>query len=147
MAATNPNHSLFGEPSPAIPARLSSSLWAPAECRSVVEAIAAVVGPTFNRDFEQYFVKENSFINLVLERRQGIPITLCVTVQAVARRLGVLLETISFPRHFLLRWLEHPMKQGIKRFTFVDPFNKNFSLSFDEVVETFSIPQVSPGRW
>jgi len=45
----------------------------------------------------------NSFLNEVLERRTGIPISLGVVYMEVARRAGLQIEGINFPGHFLLR--------------------------------------------
>ncbi len=45
----------------------------------------------------------NSFLNEVLDRRTGIPITLALLYMEVARRAGVRVEGINFPGHFLLR--------------------------------------------
>jgi hypothetical protein len=46
---------------------------------------------------------ENSFVDAVLDRRVGIPISLAVVVIEVARRVGVLVEPIGMPGHFLVR--------------------------------------------
>jgi regulator of sirC expression with transglutaminase-like and TPR domain len=56
-----------------------------------------------NRD--DYYDPRNSFLNEVLERRVGIPITLSLVYLAVGRRLGLELFGISFPGHFLLKCL------------------------------------------
>jgi len=45
----------------------------------------------------------NSFLNEVLDRRTGIPLTLALVYMEVARRARVRVEGINFPRHFLLR--------------------------------------------
>ena len=45
----------------------------------------------------------NSFLNEVLERRTGIPITLALVYMEVARRAGVDVEGVNMPGHFLLR--------------------------------------------
>ena len=45
----------------------------------------------------------NSFLNEVLERRTGIPITLALLYMEVARRAGLPVEGVNFPGHFLLR--------------------------------------------
>lgn len=45
----------------------------------------------------------NSFLNEVLDRRTGIPITLALIYMEVARRAGVHVEGINFPGHFLVR--------------------------------------------
>ncbi len=58
----------------------------------------------FRGDPEDYDDPRNSFLDQVLARRRGIPIGLAVVYEAVARRLGLRLEGIGFPGHFLLRW-------------------------------------------
>jgi len=45
----------------------------------------------------------NSFLNEVLDRRTGIPITLALVYMEVARRAGLHIEGLNFPGHFLLR--------------------------------------------
>ena len=45
----------------------------------------------------------NSFLNEVLDRRTGIPITLALVYMEVARRAGIVVEGINFPGHFLVR--------------------------------------------
>src|SRR5204863_9056218 len=51
----------------------------------------------------QYEDPRNSFLNEVLERRTGIPITLALLYMEVARRAGLYVQGINFPGHFLLR--------------------------------------------
>lgn len=51
----------------------------------------------------QYEDPRNSFLNDVLDRRTGIPITLALLYMEVARRAGLHVEGINFPGHFLLR--------------------------------------------
>lgn len=52
---------------------------------------------------EQYDDPRNSFLNQVLERRTGIPITLALVYLEIARRIGVRIVGVNFPGHFLLR--------------------------------------------
>jgi regulator of sirC expression with transglutaminase-like and TPR domain len=52
----------------------------------------------------------NSFLNEVLDRRTGIPITLSLVYLEVARRAGVQVEGVNFPGHFLLRC---PARRGL----------------------------------
>ena len=54
-----------------------------------------------NRD--RYDDPRNSFINEVMDRRTGIPISLAVVYLEVARRVGLRVEGVNFPGHFLLR--------------------------------------------
>jgi regulator of sirC expression with transglutaminase-like and TPR domain len=58
-------------------------------------------GFTGNRD--RYYDRRNSFLNEVLERRTGIPITLSLVYTEVGRRLGLPVHGVGFPGHFLVR--------------------------------------------
>ena len=49
-----------------------------------------------------YYDPRNSYLNEVLERRVGIPITLSILYMEVGRRLGMRLQGVSFPGHFLV---------------------------------------------
>lgn len=62
-----------------------------------------------------YYDPRNSYLNDVIHRRRGIPITLSVLTMAVGRRLGVPLAGVAMPGHFLLRDQVDPT-------VFVDPF-------------------------
>ena len=57
----------------------------------------------FQGNREDYYDPRNSFLNWVLERRTGIPITLCLLYVEVARRVGLRADGISFPGHFLAK--------------------------------------------
>jgi regulator of sirC expression with transglutaminase-like and TPR domain len=51
----------------------------------------------------QYEDPRNSFLNEVMDRRTGIPITLALIYIEVARRAGMAVEGVNFPGHFLVR--------------------------------------------
>jgi regulator of sirC expression with transglutaminase-like and TPR domain len=68
-----------------------------------------------NRD--DYFDAKNSFLNEVIDRRIGIPITLSVLYMEVARRIGLPLLGVGFPGHFLVKYL------GDREEIVIDPFN------------------------
>jgi regulator of sirC expression with transglutaminase-like and TPR domain len=57
----------------------------------------------FHGNDEDYYDPRNSFLNEVLDRRTGIPITLAVVLVEVCRRAGVEAHGVSFPGHFLVR--------------------------------------------
>ena len=57
----------------------------------------------FSGNREQYEDPRNSFLNEVLDRRTGIPISLAVIYLEVARRAGIDVAGVNFPGHFLLR--------------------------------------------
>ena len=51
---------------------------------------------------EDYYDPRNSFLNDVLDRRQGIPITLSLVLMEVGKRLGLAVEGIGLPGHFIV---------------------------------------------
>jgi regulator of sirC expression with transglutaminase-like and TPR domain len=57
----------------------------------------------FSPDTENYYDPRNSFLNEVLERRMGIPITLSVIYLELGRKIGLPLQGVSFPGHFLVK--------------------------------------------
>lgn len=57
----------------------------------------------FHGNAEDYYDPRNSFLNEVLDRKKGIPISLALVFLEVARRAGVAAYGISFPGHFLVR--------------------------------------------
>jgi regulator of sirC expression with transglutaminase-like and TPR domain len=71
---------------------------------------------------ERYDDPRNSFLNEVLDRRTGIPITLAVVYMEVATRAGVDVRGVNFPGHFLLR-CPAAERSGLMRDTIVDPFH------------------------
>jgi len=85
-------------------------------------------GFTGNR--QQYDDPRNSFLNEVLDRRTGIPITLAVVYLEIARRAGVQVTGVNFPGHFLLRAPdEHARLHYSGDFVIVDPFHGGALLS------------------
>lgn len=57
----------------------------------------------FRGNAADYYDPRNSYLDEVLERRLGIPITLSVLAMEAGRRLGVPLSGVGMPGHFLLR--------------------------------------------
>lgn len=57
----------------------------------------------FSGNHAHYDDFRNSLLNVVLDRRLGIPITLALVYIDVARRAGIVVQGISFPGHFLMR--------------------------------------------
>jgi regulator of sirC expression with transglutaminase-like and TPR domain len=57
----------------------------------------------FHGNARDYYDPRNSYLNEVLDRRTGIPLTLSVLYLEVGRRIGLALEGVSFPGHFLVR--------------------------------------------
>ena len=82
----------------------------------------------FHGNEAEYYDPRNSYLNEVLARRMGIPITLSVVCIEVGKRLGIPLEGVGMPGHFLLRHRDEP---GI----YIDPFHRGILLSEDECAQ------------
>ena len=78
----------------------------------------------FSGDRIGYDDPRNSLLSDVLHRRLGIPITLGVVAMEVGRRLGLTLEGVGMPGHFLLR-------DGLDPDRFIDPFSGGVTLDRD----------------
>ena len=50
-----------------------------------------------------YYNRSNSYVNEVLDDREGIPITLALVYMELAKRLGVSIDGVGLPGHFLVR--------------------------------------------
>ena len=97
----------------------------PAQLRSINSFLFDELG--FSGDDKNYYDPRNSYLNDVLDRRLGNPISLAVVQIELAQRLGVPLQGISFPGHFLVRL---PLEEGI---VVLDPYQKGRSLDAAEL--------------
>jgi regulator of sirC expression with transglutaminase-like and TPR domain len=70
----------------------------------------------FRGNREEYYDPRNSFLNDVIDRRLGIPITLSIVYLEVGWRLDLPLHGVNFPGHFLVRYAGEAMQ------LLVDPF-------------------------
>lgn len=70
-----------------------------------VAELAALLGQQagFRGNADDYYAPENSLLPLVLETRLGIPISLTVVYQLIARRAGLQVDGINLPGHFIAR--------------------------------------------
>ena len=66
---------------------------------------------------QDYYSPENSYMNCVLERRKGLPITLSLVYMEVAKQLGLSMRGVQLPAHFMIA----PEDQDLE--ILVDPFN------------------------
>lgn len=83
----------------------------------------------YSGNHDAYYDPRNSYLNEVVTRRLGNPISLALVQMEVCRRLGLPLEGISFPGHFLVRL---PVEEGV---LVMDPFNGGRPLGVDELRE------------
>ena len=80
---------------------------------------------------EDYYDPRNSYLNEVLDRRLGIPITLSLVFMEVGKRLGMRIEGVGLPGHFIVKCLHAGSE------VFVDPFNRGEILTADECRKRF----------
>jgi regulator of sirC expression with transglutaminase-like and TPR domain len=80
----------------------------------------------FRGNEADYYDPRNSFLNDVIDRKMGIPISLSALYMEVGRRGGIVVEGISFPGHFLVK--AGDMQDQI----LVDPFHSGALLTADD---------------
>jgi regulator of sirC expression with transglutaminase-like and TPR domain len=91
-------------------------------CARLAEYLYGECG--FRGNTDDFHDPRNSFINVVLDRRLGIPISLAVVYMEVARRCGVSVNGVGFPGHFLVR-LDDPVRNEA---LLADPFGGGIAL-------------------
>ena len=52
---------------------------------------------------EEYYHRANSYMNRVIDDREAIPVTLSVLYMEIGRRIGLRIEGVGMPRHFIVR--------------------------------------------
>ena len=104
-------------------ARIPSEAGPLEELNAITDLLFGVIGFSGNRD--DYYDPNNSYLNQVLERRLGIPITLSLLCIEVGRRAGVPVLGIGMPGHFLVRHRDEANY-------FVDAFNGGLLMNRDE---------------
>lgn len=82
-----------------------------------------------NRD--EYYDPRNSYLNDVLDRRTGIPITLSIVYIEIAKRLGLPIVGVNMPSHFIVKWRSDDVV------IFIDPFNGG------QVIGQFALKPIS----
>jgi len=110
--------------------QLERDLDLPARLTAINKYLFEEVG--FAGNNVQYDDPRNSYLNEVVDRKLGIPISLAVIQIEVTRRLGMPLDGISFPGHFLVRL---PVDDGI---LVLDPYNRGRPVSAEELRERAS---------
>jgi regulator of sirC expression with transglutaminase-like and TPR domain len=78
---------------------------------------------------EDYYDPRNSYLNEVIDRRLGLPISLAVLFLEIAGRIDLPAEGIGLPGHFIVA-----VRAENKR-TFLDPFHGGVQLNMDELHE------------
>jgi len=82
---------------------------------------------------DDYYDPRNSYLNEVLDRRLGIPLTLSLIHIEVGRRIGLALHGVSFPGHFLVKCI---MRNGA---VVLDPYEHGASLSLEDLQQRLKV--------
>jgi regulator of sirC expression with transglutaminase-like and TPR domain len=81
----------------------------------------------FAPNVDDYYDPRNSFLNDVLERRLGIPITLAVLYMETGSKIGLPLQGVCFPGHFLVKC---KVGEGV---VILDPYAGGLSLGITDL--------------
>lgn len=106
------------------------------KCRALNRTLFHEYG--FRGNTENYTDPENSFLDRVLARRRGIPISLSIVYLLVAQRIGLQVEPVGAPTHFLVGCYEEDAP------FFIDPFHQGNLLSAGEVFSLLRANNVIP---
>ncbi len=115
-------------------ARVTRASPAPGRAASALRALREVLHDQegLRGNDQDYYDPRNSFLNEVLDRRLGIPISLSVVWIEVARRVGLELRGVGFPGHFLVKYAS---ASGAE--VFLDAYNAGEMLSADECLARY----------
>jgi len=125
----------------AIAARCRELLAEPASTREKCRVINRVLFHDygFHGNVEQYTDPRNSFLDQVLERRTGIPISLSIVYLLVAQRVGLELEPVGLPGHFMVGCFRDDTP------FFIDAFDGGVFRSADEIIRLLRANALNPG--
>ncbi len=116
----------------AIAARCLELIAEPSSAREKCRVINRVLFHEwgFHGNVEHYTDPLNSFLDQVLARRTGIPLSLSIVYLLVAGRVGLELEPVGLPSHFVVGCFTDDLP------FFVDPFERGIFRDADEVLES-----------
>jgi regulator of sirC expression with transglutaminase-like and TPR domain len=80
----------------------------------------------FHGDTDDYYNPKNNFLNAVIDKKSGIPISLSIIYSEVAKHIGLDLHLAGFPSHIVVKNGEEMV---------LDPFNEGKLLSIDDLRE------------
>ena len=84
----------------------------------------------FHGDVDDYYNPKNNFLNYVIDKKTGIPITLSILYSELGKHIGMDLRIIGFPSHVIVEGGEELI---------LDPFNNGKHLSVDDLLEILNL--------
>jgi regulator of sirC expression with transglutaminase-like and TPR domain len=120
-------------------ARLRGDMPSTERIRALNRFLFAELG--FAGNAAEYYDPRNSYLNEVLDRRLGIPISLSVVYLEIGRRIGLPLHGVAFPGHFLVKCV---VRDGA---IVLDPYGRGASLGLDDLCERLRVLRngIEPG--
>ncbi len=73
---------------------------------------------------DDYYNPKNNFLNVIINKKSGIPITLSVIYVEIAKHIGLDLRLVGFPSHVLVKYSEEMI---------LDPYGKGRLLTVDDL--------------
>jgi len=78
----------------------------------------------FAGEQDDYYNPKNNFLNVVIDKKRGIPITLSIIYAEIAKHIGLDLRLVGFPSHVLVKYSEEMI---------LDPYGKGRLLTIDDL--------------
>jgi regulator of sirC expression with transglutaminase-like and TPR domain len=107
--------------------RLGSAIGADSTLSKINQHLFSELG--FHGNEQNYYEPDNSYLNRVMDRKTGNPVSLCLVYLLIARRLKLPIAGIGMPGHFLVRF------QSSTAEVYVDAFNRGKLLSKADCVK------------
>ena len=77
---------------------------------------------------KDFYSPDNSYINKVMDKKTGIPISLSILYMLLAKRIGIQIHGINLPSHYIVKFKNEQEE------IFIDPFNKGALISKEDAV-------------
>lgn len=102
----------------------------------------------FKGDTDDYLAPQNSFINDVIARKKGNPISLSILNIILAQRLGLPIKGINLPRHFIVAWQDDYFffteENKMPILFYINPFSKGTIFSRRDVEQFLQQVNIPP---
>jgi regulator of sirC expression with transglutaminase-like and TPR domain len=83
----------------------------------------------YGGDRTHYYDPRNAYLNEVIDRKKGLPITLSILFQHVAAKIGLDVAGVGLPGHYIVK-VRFELNE-----VYVDPFNEGATLTVPEIAE------------
>lgn len=84
----------------------------------------------FRGDNDDYYNPKNNFLNEVIDKKSGLPITISILYVEIAKFVGLDLKIVGFPGHVLVKYNEEMV---------LDPFNDGALLDVDDLQDILDV--------